>query len=364
MIRTFQLNFLLAKICNMGKVKKIQESKRKDVALLINAHKTNAEVAQITGVSIRTVQRVRRKLEAGYDVKDPSRPSKTKKLTPAFLDNLNSQFEADPYQSIRQVARSLKVDEKTIRNGLKILGKKSKRRPHRQLLTPKMKQSRVTKGSKLVSSIKKLPRGTVRIFSDKKLFTVDMAYNPRTCRMVVSREVEATPVMRHKHPASVMMLGVVGSDGKKMPPYFFKSGLKINTEVYLNVMRRVVKPWIEATYPDGNYIWQQDSAPAHGSNKTQKWLADNLASYWPKELWPPNSPDANPLDYAIWGEMTKRVGGTSYNSTDDLKAAILREWDDLPEAYVRKSCRSFRRRLEDIVAADGGHIEGKRKKKK
>ena len=78
----------------------------------------------------------------------------------------------------------------------------------------------------------------------------------------------------------------------------------------------------------------------------------------------PIVPDANPLDYAIWGEMTKRVGGTSYNSTDDLKAAILREWDDLPEAYVRKSCRSFRRRLEDIVAADGGHIEGKRKKMK
>ena len=348
----------------MAGAEKVREAKRKEIALLVRAQKTNAEIAQLCEVSIRTVRRVRNKVEAGITVEDPSRPSNTKILTPAFLDNLRALFEADPYQSIRQVAREQKVDEKTIRNGLNMLGLKSKRRPQRQLLTPKMKDARVSKGSKLVSSIKKLPRGTVRVFSDKKNFTVDTAYNPRTCRMVVSKEVEATPVMRHKHPASVMMLGVVGSDGQKMPPYFFKSGLKINTEVYLNVMRRVVKPWLDATYPDGNYIWQQDSAPAHGSNKTQAWLAKNLANYWPKELWPPNSPDANPLDYGIWGEMTKKVGATSYNSTDDLKAAIVREWDALPEAYIVKTCKSFRRRLEDILAANGGHIEGKSKKKK
>ena len=72
--------------------------------------------------------------------------------------------------------------------------------------------------------------------------------------VVVPKDAEATPVMRTKHPQGVMMLGVVASDGKKMPPYFFPQGLKINTEVYLNVMRKVVKPWIDTNYPDCDSI--------------------------------------------------------------------------------------------------------------
>ena len=60
--------------------------------------------------------------------------------------------------------------------------------------------------------------------------------------------------------------------------------------------------------------------------------------------------------------MSNRVNKTYYNSADDLKAAITREWDLLPESYIVKACQSFRSRLEAIVEADGGHIEGIKKK--
>jgi transposase len=36
--------------------------------------------------------------------------------------------------------------------------------------------------------------------------------------------------------------------------------------------------------------------------KAQKWLEENLpgnVSFLPKELWPPYSPDLNPLDYSV-----------------------------------------------------------------
>ena len=169
--------------------------------------------------------------------------------------------------------------------------------------------------------------------------------------------------MRTKHPAGVMVLGVVGSDGKKMPPYFFKEGLKINTKVYKWVMVHVVKPWLDETYPDGNYVWQQDSAPAHASAETQDWCRRKLADFWPKELWPPNSPDLNPLDYGIWGYMERKACATSHPNKESLRAAICREWDDMPESYVANTCKSFRGRVEAVIAASGGHIEGKRKKR-
>ena len=43
--------------------------------------------------------------------------------------------------------------------------------------------------------------------------------------------------------AMVMVFGVVSSEGHIMPPHIFKVGLKVNTKVYLDVLKSVVIPW-------------------------------------------------------------------------------------------------------------------------
>ena len=160
-----------------------------------------------------------------------------------------------------------------------------------------------------------------------------------------------------------MMLGVVASDGNVMPPYFFPCGLKINTDRYLWVMSHVVKPWIDRTWPEDNVLWTQDSAPAHGATKTQRWCEAKLPDFISKELWPPSSPDCNPLDYAIWSYVEKRACATSHPSIESLKSSICQVWNNMPQEFVIKSCKSFRSRIEAVIKAEGGHIEGKRKKK-
>ena len=70
---------------------------------------------------------------------------------------------------------------------------------------------------------------------------------------------------------------------------------------YLEVMQDVVKLWLDSNYPVGNYCWQQDSAPVHKANKTQEWCKEELASFWPRDLWPPSSPDCSQLaSGAMW----------------------------------------------------------------
>ena len=49
------------------------------------------------------------------------------------------------------------------------------------------------------------------------------------------------------------------------------------------------------------WIFQQDSAPAHASNATQSWLRAESIEFISKEEWTPSSPDLNPLDYSIRG---------------------------------------------------------------
>ncbi|QQP51543.1 Uncharacterized protein FKW44_012949 [Caligus rogercresseyi] len=119
-----------------------------------------------------------------------------------------------------------------------------------------------------------------------------------------------------------MVLGVVVSDGKKMPPFFFKAGEKIRKETYYKVLRYTVLPWLKANYPQGNYVWKQDGAPSHTSNLWQKFCSTNMPYFWAEDMWPSSSSDLNPLDFAVWGELERKTNRTPHLNVDALKATI------------------------------------------
>ncbi len=48
-------------------------------------------------------------------------------------------------------------------------------------------------------------------------------------------------VMKTKFPATVMVFGVVSSEDHIMPPHILEVGLKVNTKVYLDVLKSVVQ---------------------------------------------------------------------------------------------------------------------------
>ena len=50
-------------------------------------------------------------------------------------------------------------------------------------------------------------------------------------------------VIKTKYPATVMVFGVVSSEGHIKPPHIFEVGLKVNTKMYLDVLKNAVFPW-------------------------------------------------------------------------------------------------------------------------
>ncbi len=100
-----------------------------------------------------------------------------------------------------------------------------------------------------------------------------------------------------KHLASVMSLGFVASNGIAAPLIWFLAGFRLTVTNYLKVLQDEFLPWVRTTFPDGN-VFQQDGAPAHSAKIVQKWLGENL-EFWTKNMWPPSSPDANPLDFSF-----------------------------------------------------------------
>ena len=99
------------------------------------------------------------------------------------------------------------------------------------------KQKRLERCEDLIEWLNEHP-STIIIFSDKKLWTVEPHRNRQTNRCVARSPAEVPPMYKAKNPASIMMLGVVGSDGTKMPPYFFEKtsdGGGINQDTYIKV---------------------------------------------------------------------------------------------------------------------------------
>ncbi len=200
------------------------EAKRNRVSALLDAGMRYEKIASIVPCSLGLNSKVKRlKDEEKHLGRKPGSGGHNQKRTAEFMGDLTNAIEASPMTSMRKHAKNFRVDPKTIRKAVKDLGAFSYVRRRRQLLTGTMKETRVIKGKRLLSWMKNHP-STVRIFSDKKLWTVDQARNSRNDRYLAYCIDQVPPINTSKHPASCMMLGVVASDSKRMDPYWFPKG--------------------------------------------------------------------------------------------------------------------------------------------
>ena len=87
-----------------------------------------------------------------------------------------------------------------------------------------------------------------------------------------------------------MVFGVVSSEGHIMPPHIFEVSLKVNTKVYLDVLKSVVIPWGNQVASGRPWVWQQNLAPAHKFKETQARLQKECYDFVPFSHWPPAPP--------------------------------------------------------------------------
>ena len=111
------------------------------------------------------------------------------------------------------------------------------------------------------------------------MLSTDRSYDNRTIASTFKMQIwiatnnsDVPRVTKTKFPATVMVFGVLSSEGHIMPPHIFEVGLKVNTKVYLEVQKSVVIPWCHQVAGGRPWVWQQDSTQAHKSKETQAWL--------------------------------------------------------------------------------------------
>ena len=228
-----------------------QEWKRKAVLFAIRAGNDNATIAKFFDLTTTWVWKVRNQLvKSGGDYKAVAKRSDHQRKsdclrTAKFINRVKNAIDKDPGTSMRATAKDMRTSETLIRRCVsEDLRYKSYKMKKGQLLTAKAKEKRLKHCQKLLNKLKHpLHRNMIWFFSDKKNFCRDQAVNNQNrCLAVCSEDVPK--VMQTKFPATVMVFGVVSSEGHVMPPYIFQKGLKVNTVKYLTVLEMHVLPWI------------------------------------------------------------------------------------------------------------------------
>ena len=167
--------------------------------------------------------------------------------------------------------------------------------------------------------------------------STDPSYGNRTIASTLKMQIwiatnkrDVPRVMKTKFPATVMVFGVVSSEGHIMPPHIFE----VNIKVYLDVLKSVVIPWCNQVAGGRPWVWQQDSAPAHKSKETQAWLQKEYYDFVPVFHCPPPPP--------TWTRWTTPFGHTSWKSPSWPPTTPKPAWSPPSAEYSpssRPACR-------------------------
>jgi AraC-like DNA-binding protein len=275
--------------------------KTSTVAALLHSGLAIMDICWTLGVSERLIFKIKKLEKEGKDLKIiRTGGPKVKKRTVAAIHCVAARIRRDPKKSIRKLSAKHNMATSTMKRIVnEDLGMSSRIIQEKSVLTIDARKKRCERARQLILRLWGEDSGKVRIFLDEKLFVANALINRRNIRYLtglpvseVDEKIRISPFS--KVPAKVMVLRVVSSDGKKCPIIFVPNGKKITFVSYQTLLCKHMMPWLSATYPEGNYVFQRDGAPTHTANSTQTFLEKNMAVHWSKVVWPPYLPDLNP----------------------------------------------------------------------
>ena len=176
------------------------------------------------------------------------------------------------------------------------------------------------------------------------MLSTNPSYDNRTIASTLKMQIwiatnnrDLPRVMKTKFPATVMVFGVVSSEGHIMPPHIFEVNMKVNTKVYVDVLKSVVIPgairWPVADPECSSRTRRRPTSP----KRPRLGFRRSTTTLYLLSL-PTLFPDLNPQDYFVWSYIENITNMTSHNTKASLIAAIPRVFAELPLALVEKAC--------------------------
>lgn len=137
----------------------------------------------------------------------------------------------------------------------------------------------------------------------------------------------------------------------------------LNSTGYLDLLRNQLPGLLENEPQEiVQTMWlQNDGCPAHYAREVRAYLNEAFPERWIGRmgpiLWPPRSPDLNPLDFFYWGCLKDKVYSQPITSLDQLRSRIFQAAQEISTISLRRLKRNFLRRCALCIRTGGRHFE-------
>ena len=123
------------------------------------------------------------------------------------------------------------------------------------------------------------------------------------------------------------------------------------------MIKNKVLPWVDETFGNAGVTFQQDGATSHIAKLVQDFCEKNFKNFWAKDLWPPSSPDLNPMDFGICSILEQNACTKSHKNVDMLKRKLVKCWKQIDTKTIRAICSKVPSRLRSVIQNKGGYFE-------
>lgn len=152
---------------------------------------------------------------------------------------------------------------------------------------------------------------------------------------------------------SLMMWGCMFWEG---PGYACKIDGKMDADLYVSILEEDLQKSL-GYYGFGveDIIFQQDNDPKHKSKKATNWFSDHGMEVM---VWPPQSPDLNPIEH-LWTYLKTKLGEYERPPAgiEELWKRAEKEWDAIPPAVCQNLIESMPRRVQAVLKAKGAYTK-------
>lgn len=337
-------HLVMAKLSNLDRARALGH---------LNAGMPQNRVAQLFGVSLSTIKRLRRRFQETGDVKDRPRSGRPRVTT--GQDDLyirmaalrNRRLNASQLQ-MRMRARHVNISDQTVRNRLHAAGLRARKPARKPLLTAnhrahRLQWCRAHRGWNFQN-------WNQVMFSDESRFCLrNVDGRVKVWRRQGERFadccIERTTAF---HGGSVMVWGGISSGGRT--ELIILQGNLNAARYQQEILDPVAIPYVRALGP--NAMLQDDNARPHRA----RIITDHLIQQGIQRMeWPACSPDLNPIEH-LWDQLGRAVRERTDDVTtlQDLARILVEEWDAIPQNRIRRLVQSMRRRCQAVIAAFGG----------
>ena len=335
----------------MGRRRSVSQNEKTEIVKMLAAKVETVEIAKRLKRDHRTIKKY---VENINTARKKRSDAGKRKVTSREMRKLKFALAKNPLASSKTIFEQSGVDRpcrKTRCNILNDIAKNTKP-ASRPPLTKQHKAKRV----KWASDYMKCDFSTV-IFTDECRATLD---GPDGFSRGWIGNGFNTPfrLRRQQGGGGVMFWAGICGD-TLIGPFMVEEGVKMDSEAYANFLKQNFFKWYKGQTLSfkRKCIYMQDNAPSHASRYTRNFLASKGFKDAKLMVWPPASPDLNPIEN-LWSTVKRKLyeAGKQYNSKHELKEAIKECCKTISTETIKNLTSSMDKRLVKILERHGGYI--------